>query len=231
MRILVVDDEAPMRLALVENLRAEGYQVESAGEGEEALEKVFASDFDLVLLDVMMPVLDGYATCAEMRKRGFKQPILILTARGMVDDRVKGLDSGADDYLIKPFSLKELLARVRAHTRRQERTDLPVIIHLGETVIHFQHRTCCLDHVTQDLSSKEIGILELLVLSRGEAISRDRFLDEVWGYHANPSTRTVDNFIVDLRKKLGPGGAKIKTVRGKGYRLPPEEISLPSGDH
>ena len=112
MRILVVDDEVAMRVALVETLRSEGYRVDGAGDGEEGLEKAFASEFDLVLLDVMMPKLDGFAVCAEMRKRGLKMPVLMLTARGMVDDRVKGLDSGADDYLVKPFSLKELLARV-----------------------------------------------------------------------------------------------------------------------
>lgn len=220
MRILVVDDEIAMRVALVESLRSEGYQVEGAEDGEEGLEKAFASEFDLILLDVMMPRIDGFTACAEMRKRGLKTPVLILTARGMVDDRVKGLDSGADDYLVKPFSLKELLARVRALTRRKERDDIPEGATIGDAIINLKDRTCVVEEQELDLNSKECGILELLLVSRGEVVSRDQFLDEVWEYHANPTSRTVDNFIAELRKKLGKkGAAKLKTVRGEGYRL------------
>lgn len=220
MRILVVDDELAMRVALVESLRAEGYQVSGAEDGEDGLEQAFASEFDLILLDVMMPRIDGFAACAEMRKRGLKTPVLMLTARGMVDDRVKGLDSGADDYLVKPFSLKELLARVRALTRRTERDDIPETALIGDAKIDLKERSCLVEGQSFELNTKECGILELLLVSRGEVVSRDRFLDEVWGYHANPTSRTVDNFIVELRKKLGKkGGSEIKTVRGKGYRL------------
>ena len=135
MRILVVDDELPMRVALSECLQSEGYRVREASDGEAALEIVFSEEFDLVLLDVMMPEIDGFTACAEMRKRGVKIPVLMLTARGMVDDRVKGLDSGADDYLVKPFSLKELLARVRALLRRQERAEVPTKLNLRNTEI------------------------------------------------------------------------------------------------
>lgn len=219
MRILVIDDEVAMRVALVEALRVEGYQVDGAEDGEQGLEKVFAGEFDLILLDVMMPRIDGFATCAEMRKRGLKTPILMLTARGMIDDRVRGLDSGADDYLVKPFSLKELLARVRALTRRKERENLPTSVELGGITVDFKSQKGTTSDEEIELSSKESGILELLVAHRGEVVSRDCFLDEVWGYHANPSHRNVDNFIVELRKKLGPAGKCIKTVRGKGYRL------------
>lgn len=220
MRVLVVDDELPMRVALVEALRAEDYRVSSAADGEEALEKVFAESFDLVLLDVMMPKLDGFAVCREMRKRGLRIPVMMLTAKGMVDDRVSGLDSGADDYLVKPFSLKELLARVRALVRRVERNDVPERVRLGRATVDFRGRTCELDGDVEELNAKEIGILQLLVENRGTVVSRDRFLDEVWGYHASPTSRTVDNFIAELRKKLGPEGAGLlKTVRGEGYRL------------
>jgi DNA-binding response OmpR family regulator len=219
MRILVVDDELAMREVLVDTLQAEGYRVAGVGDGEEALEMVFAREFDLVLLDVMMPRLDGFAVCAEMRKRGLTVPVLMLTARGMVEDRVRGLDCGGDDYLVKPFSLKELLARIRALTRRQERREVPGELELAGVVIDFKARTCRREGKVRELNAKEGGILELLVMAEGATVSRDRFLDEVWGYHAHPGDRTVDNFIVALRKKLGPAGRLIKTVRGEGYRL------------
>lgn len=215
----MVDDELPMRVALMECLQSEGYRVRAAEDGEKALEVVFSEDFDLILLDVMMPKIDGFAACAEMRKRGIKVPVLMLTARGMVDDRVTGLDSGADDYLVKPFSLKELLARVRALLRRQERADVPEEVSLGECEVNLRERSVLLDGVKTDLNSKEVGILKLLLEFRGEVVTRDRFLDEVWGYHANPTSRTVDNYIAELRKKLGVAGEMLKTVRGEGYLL------------
>lgn len=219
MRILVVDDELPMRVALSECLQSEGYRVREASDGEAALEIVFSEEFDLVLLDVMMPEIDGFTACAEMRKRGVKIPVLMLTARGMVDDRVKGLDSGADDYLVKPFSLKELLARVRALLRRQERAEVPTKLNLRNTEIDLQERALSVNGEKRELNAKEVGILKLLIEFQGEVVTRDRFLDEVWGYHANPTSRTVDNFIAELRKKLGKDGAMLKTARGKGYRL------------
>ena len=220
MRVLVVDDELPMRLALVEALQSESYKVDSASDGEEALEKIFAREFDLVLLDVMMPKIDGFTVCAEMRKRGVETPVLMLTAKGMVDDRVRGLDSGADDYLVKPFSLKELLARVRAQLRRKERAEVPEVIELGDAEVNFTTRKCSVGEVEHELTTKELGILQLLWEYRGEVVSRDRFLDEVWDYHASPTARTVDNFILELRKKLGPVAARnLRTVRGKGYQL------------
>lgn len=219
MRILVVDDELPMRVALSECLQSEGYRVRAASDGEEALEVVFSEEFDLILLDVMMPQIDGFAACAEMRKRGVKVPVLMLTARGMVDDRVKGLDSGADDYLVKPFSLKELLARVRALLRRKERAEVPTKLKLKSVEIDLQGRTLLVEGEVRELNAKEVGILKLLLEFQGEVVTRDRFLDEVWGYHANPTSRTVDNFIAELRKKLGKDGTMLKTVRGEGYRL------------
>ncbi|MGC6464974.1 MAG: response regulator transcription factor [Akkermansiaceae bacterium] len=220
MRILVVDDELPMRMALMEALKAESYRVTSSENGEEALEKIFEGEFDLILLDVMMPKLDGFAVCREVRKRGVKTPVLMLTAKGMVDDRVKGFDSGADDDLVKPFSLKELLARVRALVRRVERAEIIESAEVGGAKIDFQTRTCEVGGKVFEMNAKEIGILQLLCENRGKVVNRDRFLDEVWGYHANPTSRTVDNFIAELRKKLGEQGAAcLKTVRGEGYRL------------
>ncbi|MCW1886122.1 response regulator transcription factor [Luteolibacter flavescens] len=223
MRLLVVEDEAPMRTALVETLKAEGYRVHSAAEGVAGLELACTEPFDLVLLDVMMPGLDGFAVCRELRKRGRTMPVLMLTAKGQVDDRVEGLDSGADDYLVKPFSLKELLARVRALLRRRERDEaLGGELVIGSATVDFTKRLLVRGETRHDLSEKETGMLRLLATHAGEVVSRERFLDVVWGYHAYPSTRTVDNFIAALRAKLEADPASprhLVTVRGAGYRL------------
>jgi DNA-binding response OmpR family regulator len=223
MRLLVIEDEAPMRTALAETLAAEGYRVRSTADGIAGLELACTETFDLVLLDVMMPGLDGFALCGELRQRGRTMPVLMLTAKGQIDDRVAGLDSGADDYLVKPFSLKELLARVRALLRRAEHGQaVPELLELGGTTIDF--RRCVLTRAGQQypLSEKENGMLRLLVAHAGEAVSREKFLDVVWGYHAYPSLRTIDNFITGLRVKLEADPAQprhLLTVRGVGYRL------------
>lgn len=223
MRLLIIEDEAPMRTALVETLKAEGYRVQAAADGIAGLELACTEPFDLVLLDIMMPGLDGFALCRELRKRGRTMPVLMLTAKGQVDDRVEGLDSGADDYLVKPFSLKELLARVRALLRRKERAEaVGNELLIGNTSIDLAKRTVTRGETQSTLSEKETGILQLLAAHRGETVSREKFLDVVWGYHAYPSTRTVDNFIAGLRAKLEDDPANprhLLTVRGTGYRL------------
>lgn len=223
MRLLVIEDEAPMRTALVETLKAEGYRVLSAADGPAGLELACTEPFDLVLLDVMMPGLDGFAVCRELRKRGRAMPVLMLTAKGQIDDRVEGLDSGADDYLVKPFSLRELLARVRALLRRKEREEaVGNEIVIGGATIDFAKRLLIRGGGQFDLSEKEVGMLRLLAAQPGETVSREQFLDVVWGYHAYPSTRTVDNFIAALRAKLEENPSQpqhLLTVRGTGYRL------------
>lgn len=223
MRILIVEDETPMRTALLETLRAEGYRVQGAADGIAGLELACTEPFDLILLDVMMPGLDGYAVCRELRKRGRDMPVLMLTAKALVDDRVAGLDSGADDYLVKPFSLKELLARVRALLRRHERgAAVPDVLEMGAVRVDFGRRILVRDGTEYPLAEKEFGILRLLAAHPGETVSREKFLDVVWGYHAYPSTRTVDNFIAALRAKLEADPANpqyLVTVRGIGYRL------------
>lgn len=223
MRLLVIEDEAPMRTALVETLKAEGYRVMAADDGPSGLELACTEPFDLVLLDVMMPGLDGFALCRELRKRERRFPVLMLTAKGQVDDCVEGLDSGADDYLVKPFSLRELLARVRALLRRTERKGgVGEVLLIGSATVHLERRTLARGEVVQALSAKEAGMLRLLAAHAGETVSREKFLDVIWGYHAYPSTRTVDNFIAALRGKLEEDPAHPKhliTVRGSGYRL------------
>lgn len=223
MRLLVIEDEFPMRTALVETLVAEGYRVRSAPDGVTGLELACTDAFDLILLDVMMPGLDGFAVCQALRERGRDMPVLMLTAKSQIDDRVQGLDSGADDYLLKPFSLKELLARVRALLRRHERAQaVPDLLAIGHATVDFRRGVLVRDGAEHSLSDKETGILRLLAAHPGKAVSREKFLDVVWGYHAYPSLRTIDNFMNALRAKLEPDPANprhLLTARGVGYRL------------
>ena len=223
MKILVIEDELPMRTALVETLTGLGYRVGSACDGVSGLEKACTESWDLILLDVMMPRLDGYAVCAELRQRGKNTPVLMLTAKGQVDDRVDGLDAGADDYLVKPFSMKELAARIRALLRRQEQHQSRIEkLTLGDVEIDFKKQTCRKRGQPLELTKKEFQILRLLAEHAGEPVSRDTFLERVWEYNAYPTTRTVDNFIAALRVKIEPDAASpqfIQTVRGAGYRL------------
>jgi DNA-binding response OmpR family regulator len=175
------------------------------------------------LLDVMMPRLDGFHVCAELRRLANAVPILMLTAKGQVEDRVKGLDCGADDYLIKPFSTEELLARVRALLRRHVRHEkAETQIELGPVKIDLLKQTAMRGRKPIYLTAKEFAMVRLLVESVGEPVSRERFLDVVWGYTAFPTTRTVDNHIASLRGKIEPNPEQprwIKTVHGVGYRL------------
>jgi len=212
-----------MRTALVDLLAAQNYRVIAATDGEAGLDRALAEEFDLLLLDIMMPKLDGFSLCAEVRKRYPALPILMVTAKGQVDDRVAGLDAGADDYLVKPFSSRELLARIRALLRRFERTAAPLTtIRFGEVEIDFVKQICTRKGSRVGLTAKELGMLKLLGEHPGEPVSRERFLEVVWAYNAYPTTRTVDNQILSLRTKLeiDPGNPRhLLTVHGIGYRL------------
>jgi DNA-binding response OmpR family regulator len=222
-RILIVEDELPMRTALQDVLQGEGYRVLTASDGAVGLERVLSEKPDLVLLDVMMPRMDGYSVCAELRRLSISLPILMLTAKGQIDDRVQGLDVGADDYLVKPFSTEELLARVRALLRRVQRhTRVPSRLKLGDVEIDLARQTAKRGRKELNLTSKEFAMLRLMAETPGEPVSRERFLDVVWGYTAFPTTRTVDNHVASLRSKLekAPEQPKwIKTVHGRGYKL------------
>ncbi|MDB6018600.1 MAG: Two component transcriptional regulator, winged helix family [Pedosphaera sp.] len=222
-RILIIEDELPMRTALKDCLEAEDYRVLTAAEGETGLKRALEEKPDLILLDIMMPRLDGYAVCAELRRLANPVPILMLTAKGHIDDRVTGLDVGADDYLVKPFSTEELLARVRAMLRRVRRqTHAPATVTLGDSRIDLAKQTATRGRKPIHLTAKEFAMLRLLLETPGEPVSRERFLDVVWGYAAFPTTRTVDNHIANLRAKLEPDPDKprwLKTVHGVGYKL------------
>jgi DNA-binding response OmpR family regulator len=222
-RILIVEDELPMRTALKDCLEAEGHRVMTAADGEAGLKRAVEEKPDLVLLDIMMPRLDGYAVCAELRRLEIPAAILMLTAKGQVDDRVTGLDAGADDYLVKPFSTEELLARVRAllrRTRRQGRQATSLT--LGDARIDLAKQTAARGRKPLHLTAKEFAMLRLLLETPGEPVTRERFLDVVWGYASFPTTRTVDNHIASLRSKLERDPERprwIKTVHGVGYKL------------
>jgi DNA-binding response OmpR family regulator len=222
-RILIIEDERPMRTALMDCLAGEGYRVLGAEDGESGLERAIAERPDLILLDIMMPRLDGFAVCAELRRRGHATPVLMLTAKGQIEDRVHGLDAGADDYLVKPFSTEELLARVRALLRRHRRASrVPAVLELGEVRVDLARQTVVRGRKELHLTAKEFAMLRLLAEAEGAPVTREKFLDAVWGYAAFPTTRTVDNHIASLRAKLeaNPESPRwLKTVHGVGYRL------------
>ena len=222
-RILVIEDELAMRTVLQDCLEAEGYRVLAAADGEAGLARAVAEKPDLILLDVMMPRLDGFALCAELRRLANAVPVLMLTAKGQIEDRVKGLDAGADDYLVKPFSTDELLARVRALLRRTRKQAASLtVLSLGEVRIDFVRQRAWRGRRPLHLTAKEFAMLRLMTECAGEPVSRERFLDAVWGYTAFPTTRTVDNHIASLRGKIerNPDQPEwIKTVHGVGYRL------------
>jgi DNA-binding response OmpR family regulator len=222
-RILIVEDELPMRVALQDILTTEGYRVLTAADGETGLARAIEEKPDLILLDVMLPKLDGYALCAELRRLEIAAPVLMLTAKAQVQDRVTGLDSGADDYLVKPFSTDELLARVRALLRRVrgQRRAVTALV-LGDIRIDLAKLTARRGRDTIHLTAKEFAVLRLLAEAEGEPVTREGFLDLVWGHTTFPTTRTVDNHIASLRAKLepDPGAPRwIVTVHGVGYRL------------
>jgi len=222
-RILIIEDETPMRTALADVLEGEGYRPITAADGEIGLHKAIEEKPDLILLDIMMPKLDGFEVCAELRRLGHTVPVLMLTAKGQVEDRVTGLDAGADDYLVKPFSTEELLARVRALLRRTRKQDhAPRKLKLGDVEVDLARQTAMRGRKPIHLTAKEFAMLRLMAEAEGEPVSREKFLDIVWGYAAFPTTRTVDNHIASLRSKLekNPDSPRwLKTVHGVGYRL------------
>ncbi len=222
-RILIIEDELPMRTALKDVLEGEGYRVLTAADGPDGLERAIAEKPDLILLDLMLPRLDGFAVCAELRRLQHTEPILMLTAKGQVEDRVRGLDVGADDYLVKPFSTEELLARVRALFRRAQRpTRALTTLTLGDVRIDFVRQQAWRGRRPLHLTAKELAMLRLLAEAEGEPVTREQFLDIVWGYTAFPTTRTVDTHVASLRGKIekDPENPRwIKTVHGVGYRL------------
>ncbi len=227
-RLMVVEDEAHLAEVIADNLKLEGWEVEVVGDGALALERIRKSAPDLVLLDVMLPGLDGFTVCDTLRAEGCRVPILFLTAKSSRDDRVRGLKLGGDDYLGKPFDLEELILRVRAILRRGEwyssSSTAGETLVLGDASVDFATYTVTSGERSVELSQKETMILRLLAEQPGVVVARADIVERVWGYDVFPTLRTVDNFIVRLRRLLEPDPRNpryIHTVRGTGYRLTP----------
>jgi len=227
-RLLVVEDELNLANVISDNLEVEGFEVEIVSDGARALERIREDAPALVLLDVMLPGLDGFSICERLRAEDNQVPILFLTAKSEKDDRVRGLEAGADDFLTKPFDLRELILRVRAILKRtrwfEDASRSTSELVLGDARVDFKSFTVHTPDREVRLSSKEIMILRFLVERTGDVVSRDEILDRVWGYDAFPTTRTIDNFVVRLRRVLEPDPRNprfIHTVRGIGYRLTP----------
>ena len=219
MRILLVEDETRVAGFIAKGLREQSYAVDVAGDGERALYFAAVNQYDLVILDVMLPLRNGHAVCRELRAAGFRSPILMLTARDSVDDRVEGLDSGADDYLIKPFDFKELLARLRALSRRSG-PPRPEVLRVADIVINTaSHAVTCAGQPV-NLTAKEYALLEFLVLHRDRVVGREQISQHVWDESFDPLTNVIDVYIKRLRGKLeGAGRRLIRTRRGEGYIL------------
>jgi two-component system alkaline phosphatase synthesis response regulator PhoP len=221
-RILIVDDEPEIVRGLEDNLRFEGYETASATDGARAVALASTLAPDLVLLDVMMPALSGWEVCRELRRRGIDVPVIMLTARSEEADRVLGLELGADDYVTKPFALRELLARVRAVLRRPGPRRQAEELAFGDVRVRPRARQVFKGGREVRLTRKEFDLLVFLVEHRGEVVTRERLLDEVWGYERFPTTRTVDTHVLRLRRKFEAdpdAPAYIVTVHGQGYKL------------
>ncbi len=221
-RILIVDDEPEMVRGLEDNLRFEGYQTIAAADGRRGLALALSEAPDLILLDIMMPGTSGWDLCRELRQKGLDIPVIMLTARGEEVDRVLGLELGADDYVTKPFGLRELLARIRAVLRRPGPRQKFEEFAFGDVRVHLRARQAFKGGKEVRLTRKEFELLRYLVEHRGEIVTRDRLLDEVWGYDQFPTTRTVDTHILRLRQKFEDDPehpAYIVTAHGQGYRF------------
>lgn len=224
-KVLVVEDEISIQRILQYDLMQSGFSVDLASDGEEGLQKALADEYDVMLLDVMLPKLDGFSVCKELRNRGNSTYIVILSARDDELDRVLGLDVGADDYMTKPFSSREVVSKVKAIIRRRE------VLSAGKGKSYLSYQRIRLDSSrfevlindqVVDFTLKEYELLEFLIQHKGQALSRDVLLDRLWGFEYDGDTRIVDVHIFKIRDKLKPYGIKIKTIRGVGYMLEDE---------
>jgi DNA-binding response OmpR family regulator len=224
-KILIVEDDPHILLGLEEILRGEGYEVAVCNRGDKALEAVSKHQPALVVLDVMLPGLSGFDVCKQFRARGIKTPVLMLTAKGQEMDKVIGLELGADDYVTKPFGVRELVARIHALLRRVQGAstkDQEAIFQIGQATIDGKKFELRRGKTSAELTARELKLLQLFHSRPGEVFSRDKLLNEVWGYNYYGTTRTLDQVIVQLRKKLGDSAENPKhliTVHGVGYKL------------
>ncbi len=223
-KILIIEDEKDLVKGIKLNLSGEGYEVDWAYDGEEGLRKALDEAYDLIILDIMLPKMNGLDICRELRQKKLNIPIIMLTAKGEEVDKVVGLEIGADDYITKPFSIRELLARIKAHLRREKREGekLPEIYSFGDVEIDFAHFKVRRKGNELNLTSLEMEILKYFIAHKGEVVTRATLLDKIWGYESYPTTRTIDNHILKLRKKIEEDPSRPKyilSVYGEGYRF------------
>ena len=223
-KILIIEDEEDLVKGLRLNLADEGYEVDWASDGVEGLRKALEERPQLIILDIMLPKMNGLDICRELRQKNISIPIIMLTAKGEEIDKVLGLEIGADDYMTKPFSIRELLARIKAHLRREkrERKTAPEVYRFGDVEIDFTHFKVKRKDKELDLTSLEIDIMKYFIAHREEVVTREALLDKVWGYEKYPTTRTIDNHILKLRKKIEADPSHpeyILSVYGEGYRF------------
>jgi two-component system, OmpR family, response regulator len=220
MRIMLVEDEPKMARVLRRGLEQEGYAVDAVADGDDALRRGIVEEYDAIVLDVMLPGRDGFAVCAQLRAHGRWAPIVMLTARDSVQDRIRGLDAGADDYLVKPFSFGELLARLRALVRRGA-AERPAILEVDDVTLDPATRSVARAQTPVELSAREFALLEFLMHHRGEVMSRPRILEHVWDVNYDGFSNVVDVYVGYLRKKLEAPFDRpfIRTVRGVGYAV------------
>ena len=222
-KILIVEDEPDMVLGLKDNFEFEGYEVVTASDGAAGLERARSEHPDLLVLDIMLPKLSGLEVCKTLRAEGFQAPIVMLTARGQEIDKVVGLELGADDYVTKPFSIRELLARVRAILRRTEGGKKRLARYrFADLELDFETYRATRGSERLEMSPREFELLRYLIERKGDTVTRDQLLEDVWGYDSYPSTRTVDTHIAKLRAKIGDSGSEprfIMTIHGVGYKF------------
>ena len=218
MRILIVEDDSVLADGLTRTLRHVDYAVDNAANGVDADHVLTAQSYDLVILDLGLPGLDGFEVLRRMRRRGSNVPVLVLTARDALQDRVKGLDLGADDYMIKPFDLPELEARVRALIRRGQSGGASVLTH-GALVLDTAGRRATLGGDPLDLSARELGVLEVLMMRSGRVVNKEQLAEQLYGWDEEVGPNAIEVYVHRLRKKLEPAGVNIRTIRGLGYLL------------
>ena len=228
-RILIVEDEPDLAFSLEEDLRRQGHQPVVAVDGEQGLAMASRGEWELVLLDVMLPKLDGFEVCSELRRRGVTTPVIMLTARTQEAEKILGLDSGADDYVTKPFSLRELRARIRAHLRRGG-LDATHVFRFGDCELDLDRAELRRAGRPIEVTAQELRLLEVFLRNRGRALTRDRLIESAWGAGISITDRAVDTHVFNLRKKIEPNPAEprfLVGVRGIGYRFETEDLTTP----
>lgn len=224
MRILIAEDERELNQLLVSRMKAEHYSVDACYNGREALEYMEGAEYDAVILDIMMPVMDGITALKKIRKKNQKIPVLMLTARDSIEDRVTGLDAGANDYLVKPFAMEELLARVRVLLRKPEQNTEESILKVGDLALHLDSHKVTRGEKELTLSGKEYSLLRYMMQNQGIVLSREKLEQHIWNYDFSGGSNVIDVYIRYLRRKIDEGQEKklIHTVRGAGYVLKEE---------